>query len=125
MEKVIGIVISLMFFGVVARINIPLAAQSASEQRSPTPNPPKFTLKTSVNRVLLDVVVTDAKAQPVQGLTKDDFTIEEDGHLQSILSFDVFDFDQGMDYRPPPNLPALPSDTFVNLPARLLIVSGL
>jgi hypothetical protein len=58
MEKVIGIVISLMFFGVVARINIPLAAQSASEQRSPTPNPPKFTLKTSVNRVLLDVVVT-------------------------------------------------------------------
>jgi VWFA-related protein len=86
-------------------------------QANPASGSPQYTLKTSVNRVLVDVVVTDAHGQPIHDLTKNDFTIEEDGRAQTVLSFDVFDFDKGMDYAPPPSLPPLRPDTFVNLPA--------
>jgi VWFA-related protein len=92
------------------------SVQANPAQTNPASGPPQYTLRTSVNRVLVDVVVTDTHGQPVHGLTKDDFTIEEDGRLQTVLSFDVFDFDKGMDYVPPPKLPALQPDTFVNLP---------
>jgi VWFA-related protein len=39
----------------------------------------------------LDVVVTDAKGKPVQGLTKDDFLVFEDGVQQNITNFSVYD----------------------------------
>lgn len=96
-----------------------LTAQTAGAPLPAQANPsglPQYTLKTNVNRVLVDVVVTDAHGQPVHGLTKSDFTIQEDGQLQTVLSFDAFNFDKGMNYIPPANLPPLPPNTFVNLP---------
>lgn len=75
-----------------------------------------LTLKTTVSRVLVDVMVRDARGHAVHGLTKDDFKVEEDNRPQTVLSFDAHDFDAGMEYVPP-KLPALPADTFVNLPA--------
>ena len=77
---------------------------------------PGYTLKTSVNRVLVDVTVADEHGNPVHGLHKDDFLVEEDGQPQTVLSFDAYNFDKGMDYTPP-RLPVLPADTFVNLPS--------
>jgi VWFA-related protein len=76
---------------------------------------PKFTLKTSVNRVLVDVVVADSHGNPVHGLTKSDFAVAEDGVPQTVLAFDAHDFDK-MSYVPP-KMPAMPADSFVNLPA--------
>ncbi|MGC2162615.1 MAG: VWA domain-containing protein [Silvibacterium sp.] len=73
-------------------------------------------MKTTVNRVLLDVLVTDAHGNPVHDLTRDDFTVQEDGRPQRVLSFDAHNFDGGMDYTPP-NLPPLRPNTFVNLPS--------
>lgn len=75
-----------------------------------------FTLKTSVDRVLVDVTVTDTHGNPVHGLTKADFSVEEDGRPQTVLSFQAYDFDRGMTYVPP-KFPALPPDTFLDLPA--------
>ncbi len=72
--------------------------------------------KTTVRRVVLDVVVTDASGKAVAGLTKDDFAVVEDSKPQEILSFDPFGFGPQMDYQPP-KLPAEPVNTFVNLPA--------
>jgi VWFA-related protein len=43
----------------------------------------------------LDVVVTDAKGNPVHGLTKEDFVILEDGVPQSITNFSVYDSGTG------------------------------
>jgi hypothetical protein len=57
--------------------------------------------KASVRRVLVDVIVTDSKGQPVRGLTKADFSVAEDGRPQEVLSFDASGFDEGMDYLPP------------------------
>jgi VWFA-related protein len=73
------------------------------------------TFKTTVRRVVLDVVVTDADQKPVSGLTKEDFAITEDGRPQTPLSFEASGFHEGMDYEPP-KLPQEPVNTFVNLP---------
>ena len=47
------------------------------------------TLKVTSNLVVLDVVVVDKSGAPVGGLTKDDFTVSEDGKSQVIKSFDA------------------------------------
>jgi VWFA-related protein len=73
-------------------------------------------LRTMVRRVVLDVVVTDPQGSPVQGLTKADFSVTEDGKPQEILTFDANGFSSGMDYLPP-ILPPQPPNTFVNMPA--------
>ena len=39
----------------------------------------------------LDVVVTDAKGNPVRGLTKDDFIVTEDGVPKMVTNFSVYD----------------------------------
>jgi VWFA-related protein len=69
----------------------------------------------NVRRVVVDVVVSDAKGSPVRGLTASDFAIAEDGQPQRIHNFDVHDFDSISDSLP--QLPAsLPKNTFVNVP---------
>lgn len=51
-------------------------------------------LKVTSNLVVLDVVVVDKSGTPVGGLTKDDFTVYEDGKPQVIKSFNA-SFGQG------------------------------
>lgn len=58
------------------------AASPAQESSSET------VIKTTTRAVVLDVVVTDRAGLPVQGLTKADFTILEDGQQQGIASFE-------------------------------------
>ena len=48
---------------------------------------PVTTLRASARAVLVDVVVTDAKGHPVQGLTAKDFAVSEDGGVQVIAHF--------------------------------------
>jgi VWFA-related protein len=43
----------------------------------------------------LDVVVTDAKGQPVRGLTKDDFVVLENGVPQPVTNFSLYDTSAG------------------------------
>jgi VWFA-related protein len=71
---------------------------------------PTTTLKVSVQRVILDITVTDAKGKPVTGLTQSDFHIAEDGTPQSIRSFEVHTAEP----QPPVTLPKLPTNTFSN-----------
>jgi VWFA-related protein len=47
-----------------------------------------FNLKKNVEIVLVNVVVRDKQGNVVKGLTKDDFTVSEDGKQQSLSSFD-------------------------------------
>ena len=58
------------------------AFQPAQQQPSAAP-----TLKVYSRETIVDVTVTDAKGNPVHGLTRDDFTVEEDGHPQPISGF--------------------------------------
>ena len=84
-----------------------LVACTAFAQQAPTPQPqpdtqPTTTLRVTSDLVLTNVVVRDRKTgQPVRGLTRDDFTILEDGKPQQITSFDAENVDQAAALRPP------------------------
>jgi len=49
-----------------------------------------LTIHVNTNLVSLDVVVTDASGHPVAGLTRDDFTVLEDGKPQTVRNFDAW-----------------------------------
>lgn len=75
------------------------------------PDPTLPVIQVSVRRVVVDVVVTDAKGKPVQGLAQKDFTVFENGKPQSIRSFE----DHVSQPTPPLAMPKLPPNTFTNL----------
>lgn len=52
-----------------------------------TPQAAAPTLKVYTRETVVDITVTDAKGNPVHGLTRDDFTVKEDNKPQSIRSF--------------------------------------
>ena len=70
------------------------------------------TLKTKARLVLVDVVVTNDKGDPVTGLQKKDFEVFEDGQPQTISTFE--------EHRGAPitqiQLPPLPPHVFTNFP---------
>jgi VWFA-related protein len=86
---------------------------SASQKESAAPSQ-ELVLRLEVNRVPLDVVVTDRQGNPVRGLKKDDFTVKEDGKKQRIQTFEYED-GSAPSYIPP-KLPSLPANTYVNVP---------
>jgi VWFA-related protein len=87
-----------------------------NSQASPPAQKPAgsdLVLKSTVNRVVLDVVVTDSNNRPVRGLTAKDFSVAEDGRPQEILAFDVHRLETASDFA---KLPPMPANTFVNIP---------
>ncbi len=93
-----------------------LCTSIAAPSQSPTQAPNKAgslpTLKTRVRLVLVDVVVTDNKGDPVTGLHKDDFEISEDGATQKISTFEEH-------HGAPPTqvkLPPMPPNVYTNFP---------
>jgi VWFA-related protein len=62
---------------------VTLAIQSRQQQKPLTP-----TLQVYSRETFVDVVVTDAKGNPVHGLTKADFTLLEDGKEMTAKSFE-------------------------------------
>jgi VWFA-related protein len=83
-----------------------------SQTSSPDSSSQQPTFRANVRRVLVDVVVTDTKDEPVTGLPKEQFQIFEDGHPQTLTSFD--------EHAGLPDMSALqaklPPNTFSNLP---------
>jgi VWFA-related protein len=85
---------------------------NAAQQSSPQ----ILTLHTEVRRVIVDVMVQDARGKPVKGLNADEFTVFEDKQPQKILSFDVYDLLRPSISRRPNEAP-LPPNVFVNIPS--------
>ena len=103
-----------------ANMSFAQTTSSSATSQAPPPlqgiQPGNLVFKSTVRRVVVDVVVSDSLGRPVAGLTADDFKIDEDGKPQQIRSFDVHDFDHVSDSLP--ELPAvMPANTFVNVPA--------
>ncbi len=48
---------------------------------------PSITIRTNTRLVIVDVVVTDKKGQPVTGMRAEDFTVEENGKKQKVSLF--------------------------------------
>ena len=100
---------------VIAGVVVSMQAQIPSTPGAGQDEPPTV-LQMTVRRVVLDVVVTDAKGTPVRGLNEGDFKVTEDGTAQKIVAFDAVGFSDSMDYEPP-RLPPQPAGTYINLPA--------
>src|SRR5271157_423131 len=80
-------------------------------------SPAQTIIKAQVRQVLFDVVVTDGKNRPVPGLTREDFSVTEDGALQQILSFEahISAGEPAVRADPPLDFSKLPANTFLNL----------
>lgn len=109
----ISVTFALRVRYLLAAALIVCAVRSLPAQQDSAANSVVF--HSNVRRVILDVVVTDSDGHPVRGLSREDFTVKEDGRPQHVLSFDAHDFNEVPN--PLPNLPALPSNTWVNVPA--------
>lgn len=71
-----------------------------------------YTIPVMVQRVVLDVVVTDKQGNAVHGLKKKDFTVYEQKKQEGIRSFEEVDFDEPEN--PVVKMPSLPPDTYMN-----------
>lgn len=105
MSSIRGCLLTLLVLSVC-----PLHSQTASTDSSSSIETTTF--RSNVRRVLVDVVVTDSKDEPVTGLPKENFQVFEDGHSQPLTSFD--------EHAGLPDMSALqaklPPNTFSNLP---------
>src|ERR1700710_2626122 len=76
----------LAFLAFVALAALFFDYDASAQQAEPAPHTATLTVTTRL--VVLDVVVTDKAGNPVEGLTREDFTIFEDGKQQRISSFE-------------------------------------
>src|ERR1039458_766851 len=89
-----------------------LASEMWVSDQPPQPSPPAPTLKVYSRETIVDVTVTDAKGNPVHGLTQSDFTVKEDSKPQPIRSFEEFGNATPTTAQP---LPKLPPNVYTNL----------
>ena len=94
--------------GVVLLSVFPVCSQTSN----PDSSSQQPTFRANVRRVLVDVVVTDTKDEPVTGLPQEQFLVFEDGKPQALTSFE--------EHAGLPDMSALqaklPPNTFSNLP---------
>ncbi len=83
-----------------------LRAQEAGTPSAATPDapqqPPPPTFTVEVEQVIVDLVVTDKKGNPVSGISEDDLIITEDDVAQSVVSFEAVELPDGPVAEPPP-----------------------
>jgi VWFA-related protein len=104
--------IALLVLAPVALLAGRAPAQNAVQ---PDSNSPVATFKLNVRTVLVDVVATDKNGHAVAGLQKGDFQVFEDGKPQTISFFEP-NFSAASDAASAIAPPALPPDTFTNVP---------
>src|SRR5450759_1546579 len=64
-----------------------MAVPSILHAQETTSEIPSVTIRANTRLVLVDVVVTDKKGQPITGLKAEDFTVEENGKKQKVSVF--------------------------------------
>ena len=88
-----------------------IAASPQSQTASPDLHPiPTF--KANARLVLVDVVVTNNKGDPVTGLQKEDFEVLEDGKQQSVSNFEEHKGASPTQIK----LPSMPPNVYTNFP---------
>src|SRR4051812_43852103 len=80
-----------MFRSTLAALLLSSAAWAQAPSPAPSAAPADSGLRfpSGVDLVTVDVVVTDKKDVPINGLTRADFTVTEDGQPQEIESFEA------------------------------------
>ena len=87
----------------------PAGAQAPTSQQQDQQQPPPR-IRSGINYIRVDAIVTDRQGNPVLDLKQDEFRIKEDGRPQSIDSFSVVKIDpiaQQIDGPPPSEIRSL------------------
>ncbi len=71
----------------VSSLILELASGPAILLAQTTTDAPAITIRANTRLVVVDVVVTDKKGQPITGLKAEEFTVEENGKKQKIATF--------------------------------------
>jgi VWFA-related protein len=83
-----------------------VATSIVSFGQDANPQQPVITLHTKTQLVVVDVVVTDKSRKPVQGLKASDFSLLEDGNVQTVRSFEEHrEIASGKELQPAPTMP--------------------
>lgn len=98
-----------LFFGI--SLCVFFIGQSVACAQS-TPSQPASTIQANANLVVIDVVVTDSRHDPVRNLSKTDFTVLENGHPQAIKNFEEHTASDSA--APLPPMPKLLPGAFTN-----------
>jgi len=101
--------LSLIFFPALTSLAL---AQTPAQQ--PAPSQPVPTIKAGTQIVIVDVVVTDAKNQPVRNLKASDFTVLENNVSQPIRNFEEHTALSAADAAKLPPMPKMPPGIFTN-----------
>ena len=80
-------VLALAAFAIGASL-ADVGARAPQARQQPANQRPTATFRSSVDLVTVNVVVRDKNGNIVRGLTRDDFTITEDGRPQTVSTFD-------------------------------------
>ena len=91
---------------VASAVVLVLAQAVVGQQPSPGAQRPTAVFRSSVDLVTVNVVVRDRAGNIVRGLTRDDFTVLEDGKPQTISTFDFEEVPTAPEEVP---LPAIPT----------------
>ncbi|HYG99993.1 MAG TPA: VWA domain-containing protein [Terriglobales bacterium] len=86
---------AFVFLTAVISQNLGLCATNAAAEEQV----PLFRAKARV--VLIDVLVTDRRGNPVRGLTREDFTLADDGAAQTISGFEEHEKETPNEQKPP------------------------
>ena len=88
----------------------PQAQQQPPTQPPPERDPAQQPIRTGINFVRVDVIVTDNKGNPVLDLTQEDFQVAEDGKPQTIQTFSVVKIDEAAQFETKPSVIRSKSD---------------
>ncbi len=88
-----------IFFALI--LNLGTGPALVSAQRAAA-DEPSITIRTNTRLVMVDVVVTDKKGQPIAGLKAENFTVEENGKKQKVSLFVAPGTDSGPKPTPTP-----------------------
>jgi VWFA-related protein len=108
----------------IGRLGLATALLATAPSPGTTQQPPVF--PAGVETVRVDVVVTDAKGRPVEGLRREDFVVREDGAVQQVVDFEAIGVARapgpGAAAEPAPTAPGEPPSVPAALPATFLVV---
>jgi VWFA-related protein len=104
----VAIAVTLLALGIQAAVpaareaQTPQGASPAAPSQQPAPppapsdqqQPPPPRIRTGINYVSVDVIVTDKDGKPVLDLTQDDFSVTEDNKPQKVDAFSIVKIDE-------------------------------
>ena len=99
---------SVLILGCLAILHSALAQSQTAATGTNGP----IIFHTNARTVVVDVVVTRRNGQPIEGLPKEDFLVAEDGHPQTIATFEEHTARPSVQA----GVPELPPNIFTNIP---------